>query len=342
VTKITVIIPNYNNAKYLADCLNSVRRQTYANLEIILIDDQSADDSYKIARKIAAADPRVRVFRMPKNGGVGAARNLGLDKATGEFVVFLDSDDLMPPTAVEGLFVIQRSLDADIVSGQFTDVPENFTIPADAKFPPPAFGFDFTAKNYEFVNRLGHICVCVVWGKLIRKTLLDDLRFRTDIYPNEDVEFIMRLFARVKGGAVMHGIATYYRKSATSVINKEYRDNSDDVAKVLESLADFVSVKENGHRHYLEFLRHYTYTFMRVWATNIFGKMLKGGTLYAGPEYHDKFRAQMLKIAKTTRKLLARGHFRGLKIKWYEWLGLRLYAHGFVETGALMFMIRYS
>ena len=98
--KISIIIPCYNSEKYLADCLDSVLAQSFGDFEAILIDDGSKDDTLSIARVYAQKDPRVRVYAK-ENGGVAAARNLGLDHAQGEWITFVDSDD--PLRLSEGL-----------------------------------------------------------------------------------------------------------------------------------------------------------------------------------------------------------------------------------------------
>ena len=100
--KISIIIPVFNTAKYLPDCLNSATSQTYSNLEIILVDDGSTDESGKIADTYAKKDQRIKVIHQ-KNQGQSAARNAGLKIATGEFINFVDSDDQIKPTFIEDL-----------------------------------------------------------------------------------------------------------------------------------------------------------------------------------------------------------------------------------------------
>lgn len=100
--KVSLIVPIYNTAKYLPACLDSILAQTYKNLEIILIDDGSTDNSGKIADDYAKKDSRVKVIHQ-KNSGQSAARNRGLKLATGDFLGFIDSDDEIEPTFVENL-----------------------------------------------------------------------------------------------------------------------------------------------------------------------------------------------------------------------------------------------
>ena len=100
--KVSVIVPIYNTAKYLPKCLNSIIRQTYQNLEIILINDGSTDNSSKIIRQYAKKDPRIQVINQ-KNAGQSSARNSGLQKATGKYISFIDSDDEVSPLFIEHL-----------------------------------------------------------------------------------------------------------------------------------------------------------------------------------------------------------------------------------------------
>ncbi len=101
--KVSIIVPIYNIEKYLPSCLNSIIGQTYQDLEIILIDDGSTDNSGKIANDFAKKDHRIKVIHQ-KNAGQSAARNTGLAKATGKYISFIDADDEIAPNFIESLF----------------------------------------------------------------------------------------------------------------------------------------------------------------------------------------------------------------------------------------------
>ena len=92
--KISIVVPIYNVEKYLAECIESIQNQSYKNLEIILVDDESPDNSGKIAEKYASNDERIKVIHK-KNGGLSDARNAGIEVATGDYLMFVDSDDLL-------------------------------------------------------------------------------------------------------------------------------------------------------------------------------------------------------------------------------------------------------
>lgn len=110
---ISIIIPIYNVEQYLPRCLDSVTGQTYRNLDIILIDDGSTDNSSAVMERYAVLDSRIRIFHKP-NGGLSEARNFGLDKANGSYITFVDSDDWISPEYIEHLYNNMQEYKADI------------------------------------------------------------------------------------------------------------------------------------------------------------------------------------------------------------------------------------
>lgn len=111
--KISVIVPVWNAHDYLKRCVDSILEQTYMNLEVLLVDDGSSDDSLEICEEYARLDDRVRVFHK-ENGGQASARNYALERATGEFVGFVDNDDWIFPTMYERLHQLMLDYDADV------------------------------------------------------------------------------------------------------------------------------------------------------------------------------------------------------------------------------------
>ena len=115
---ISVIIPVYNVEKYIRYCLDSVINQTYKNLEIIIVDDGTKDSSGEIAEEYAAKDSRIKVIHK-ENGGLSDARNVGLDVATGRYIAFLDSDDVISLDFYEYLYNMIKEKDYDIAECEF-------------------------------------------------------------------------------------------------------------------------------------------------------------------------------------------------------------------------------
>lgn len=115
---ISVVVPVYNVQEHIENCLNSLISQTYTNLQIILVDDGSTDESGKICDRYKELDNRVTVIHKP-NGGLADARNTGLKQVKGDYIAFLDSDDYIYKTMYEDLYNLLKDYDADISEGDF-------------------------------------------------------------------------------------------------------------------------------------------------------------------------------------------------------------------------------
>ena len=115
-TEISIILPIYNVEKYLERCLNSIKRQTLQKFELIIVDDKSTDSSLKIAQDFAKTDPRVTVYANSSNLGQGRSRNIGISKAKGKYIAFIDGDDFISDDFLQGLHCVALKNDSDIVS----------------------------------------------------------------------------------------------------------------------------------------------------------------------------------------------------------------------------------
>ena len=113
---ISVIVPVYKSEDYLEACLRSLAEQTYANLEVITVDDASPDGSVRICQDFAARDKRFQVLRLPENRGPSAARNAGIRRAGGRYVSFVDSDDRVMPDMLEKLYACLKENRADFAA----------------------------------------------------------------------------------------------------------------------------------------------------------------------------------------------------------------------------------
>ena len=181
--KISVIVPIYNTYRYLDSCIMSIVEQTYSNIEILLIIDGSKDRSLELCREWEKRDNRIRVFDND-NHGVSYTRNFGIEMSTGEYIVFVDSDDLISNTYVETLYLLIRknAVDMGAVKSQtFLDgyLP-NYCNSSD---------FYYITENVEaalFENTDGF-----VWTKIYKANIIKNnkLTFKTDIYVCEDLLF---------------------------------------------------------------------------------------------------------------------------------------------------------
>ncbi len=119
--KVSVIIPVYNVEPYITECLESVRRQTLKDIEILCVNDASTDGSFEIVKRMAAVDQRIQCFENSRNLGLASTRNYGLEMARGQYIYFLDSDDMIRPEAMAQLYrrAVEDELDAVVFSSRF-------------------------------------------------------------------------------------------------------------------------------------------------------------------------------------------------------------------------------
>ena len=176
---ISVIIPVYNAAEYLPRCLDSILNNTYRNLEIICVNDGSKDSSLEVLNSYAAKDPRVKVIDQ-ENAGVSAARNRGLDEATGEYIAFVDSDDWVHRQYFEVLLTCAVSCDAHIVTCQMPSVSSE----------EPMQPFIYEEKRIRKLDgSAAFSCNMSAGGHLYCSTTIGKNRFRRDIRLAEDTIF---------------------------------------------------------------------------------------------------------------------------------------------------------
>lgn len=175
---VSVIVPVYNTARYLPACLASLRSQRYAALELLLIDDGSTDGSAALCDAAAAADPRVRVLHQ-KNAGLAAARNAGLARARGEYLTFVDSDDLLHRDAIARLLAACESTGARLAIGDHcrvpVDCPLSFCTQPLAEAPVHCItGREANFRLYELPHWTRMI---TAWGKLYHHSLFAEEHF---------------------------------------------------------------------------------------------------------------------------------------------------------------------
>jgi CDP-glycerol glycerophosphotransferase len=185
---ISVVVPCYNVAPYLDECLESVTGQTHVNLEIIAVDDGSTDDSGALLEEWAARDRRISVLTKA-NGGLGAARNSGVDAATGEFITFVDSDDKLPIDALATLVASADSTGSDLVTG----VVRRFEGDATWKVSLHRRMFTRYAPATHIYERPSLVRDHIVCGKLFRRDfwIRESLRFPEGVL-FEDIEVATR------------------------------------------------------------------------------------------------------------------------------------------------------
>lgn len=223
--KISVIIPIYNVAPYLKECLNSVINQTYQNLQIILVNDGSADESENIAIGYLD-DPRVELISTD-NGGLSRARNIGLARAKGEYVYFIDSDDYIDLGFIEEMVRIAQEREVEIVCNEQIVYFGEFSCPIKAYKEARVL-----IPNSHNIGIGGS-----VWRCLFSKSLIDHsgVQFlEGKIY--EDEGFLYMIFPFCQKFALYCGKPYYYRQRAGSIMSKHKKIRSYDLLDVFESI----------------------------------------------------------------------------------------------------------
>ena len=214
--KISVIVPVYNVEQYLRRCLDSLVNQTLNDIEIIVVNDGSPDDSQAIIDEYACKYENIRAFKKA-NGGLSDARNFGLEYVTGEYVAFVDSDDYVQKDMYEKMYSKAKENDFDIVVCDL-----NYVYPGKLMEVNSHIKNDTTDIKKSMIN-----IYPAAWNKLYKRNLFDhDVRFKKGVW-FEDVEFLYRLLPYVKSiGVVKEPFYQYVQRegSITSTVNKKIYD----------------------------------------------------------------------------------------------------------------------
>ena len=248
---ISVIVPVYNVSNYLKECVDSIINQSYKNIEILLIDDGSTDDSGKICDKYAKKDKRIKVFHK-ENGGLSDARNVGLDNCSGEYICFIDSDDFVTNNYVELLYAA---------------IKENSTLLSQcgfSRYNNGLSGDNVCYDNNKVINKddffydnftKHQIDNTVVWNKLYSKKLLGKIRFEKGKI-HEDEFFTYKIIDKVDRISIISDCLYMYRVNESSITRRKYNVNR---LAVLDAFMEKeVYFKNKGdERIYKEFINVY-------------------------------------------------------------------------------------
>lgn len=199
--KVSVIVPIYNSEKYLEKCINSIINQTYANLEIILVNDGSTDNSLKICQEFSKMDERILVYSKI-NEGVSKARNKGIEISSGEYIVFVDADDTIHENYIK--IMLENSVD------NYYLIKSNFKNSIKAKL----------YSKEEFLNGLisGKV-FGACWGYLFCREILKDIYFDNNTSYMEDAIFMVRYLLKVKYVKVIKEELYNYNYNTNSLTN---------------------------------------------------------------------------------------------------------------------------
>lgn len=207
---VSILVPIYNAETYLSQCIESILGQTYANLQVILIDDGSIDNSYAICKEYVKLDTRVELYHQ-ENQGVAITRNNLLEKVRGDYVLFIDADDWVESDMVESLVDLAETHNADIVTCK--------NVINDSVCQKDSIKLDTWSQEETIYHFLCHIILNgSLWNKLIRTRLLNGIKFQPDISFGEDALFCWQVLQCTQ--KVVQTSAQYYH----------YRMNNDSIS----------------------------------------------------------------------------------------------------------------
>ena len=216
--EITILIPVFNVEKQISKCINSVLNQSFIDFELILIDDKSSDNSLKICKKFQNKDSRVKVISLPKNKGVDNARFTGIENSTGDYIMFVDSDDWLAPGAIKSLYNSITSNKADISVGAFKRVMDKYgLITSEPKNSYEGLKEGIIEKpelmdeyfiSYFGVNKL----LVNLWGKLYKKELFNHSEIeRSGFIMGEDLILNLSIHPHLNKMSFVKDVVYYYR-----------------------------------------------------------------------------------------------------------------------------------
>lgn len=238
---ISVIIPIYNSEKYFDRCLNSILNQTYQNIEILLINDGSIDNSAKLCDMVAMKDKRIKVVHQT-NKGVSSARNRGLDIANGEYITFIDSDDWIDRDAIEYLYENLINNNSDLSIYSFNKEYDN----------KKSYSNDFT-ENIINMNKKQGIkfvfnddrCQGFVWNKLYKSKIINykenKIRFNEDITVLEDLYFNIQYIDKCNKVTYINSAKYHYYISGDSAMFSPFNKKKMSSLLALENILNILT-----------------------------------------------------------------------------------------------------
>lgn len=192
---ISIIIPVYNNPIFITRCLDSIISQTCQNYEAIVIDDGSTDNTYDICKMYSSKYKQIKIYKK-ENGGVSSARNLGIKKANGEYIIFVDSDDYLEKTSIE-------EITKEIKSNKDVYIYNNILLENNKRIMCSACNQYSTLNHiiYEIIepykNKDRTCFLRTIWAKVYKKSIIKDIRFPEDVYIGQDACFSIDVFKKI-------------------------------------------------------------------------------------------------------------------------------------------------
>lgn len=217
--KISVIVPVYNVENYIRECLDSIQASTYTDFELILVDDGSTDNSGTICEEYASRDSRVVVSHQV-NSGLSSARNHGIEMSTGEYISFVDADDVIAPTMLQRLLdALESSPGCDFSMGRASTFYDNSMPELDMAADETSTTVEYSQHQYmSYLFRGNQFGYPVVWCKLFRREFIGDEKFKA--IDAEDIEWLTRLCVNMKKSVIVERQLYGYRVRPDSITHE--------------------------------------------------------------------------------------------------------------------------
>lgn len=270
---VSVIMPVYNAEETVESSIHSVLNQSYEQLELILVNDGSTDDSDKICKKLAEKDDRIRYWKQ-KNSGPSSARNKALELAKGDYITFLDSDDNFLETAIETMV----SYEADLVIANYKNVTQNHS---ETNKKEKVSSLAGTYSKEQLLAHYGLLfqtnLVHYLWHKLYKADLLKQIRFDETIKIGEDLLFNIAYLSQINDVEIINDIVVDHTKDNYSSLTKSFQPNLLDYRKtIFNESRSFLIQQNQWNETNRKILTHY---FSRKFYTALYNYFQKSSPL---------------------------------------------------------------
>jgi len=295
---VSVIVNVYNCREYLPTSLESVRQQTYRNLEVILVDDCSTDGSGTFCEEFSKMDGRFRVIHHTQNTGVSGPRNTGLREAIGEYIYFLDGDDYIHEQAIETLIA---AIEETSLSVSAYDYYWHASLDGNTHRVRDKKSVEILTTEKVIFQMLAFVDLrwCVAWNKLYKRTLLEGISFH-DYYSIQDQDFNLRVFQRIDSIAFVPEKLYWYVENPDSLQNNPSHNAKRLYFNTLNrfKMLDCVQCGKNAKKY-------------RAWIIGYgFLQMVKRRRIEQGTDYEVAFNSLSLKLIRSlSREFLFMRHF---------------------------------
>ena len=331
--KVSFIVPIYNASEYLSRSIESILNQSYKNIEIILIDDASTDNSKEIIKSYALKDSRIKPIYSEVNQGVSKTRNLGLKSVSGDYVTFMDADDYITPNMVQIMLEKAIKYDSDLVDSYHLIIYKNKTF---LEHKPLKEDLTLGNKdNVEMITKSSYVT-----GKLIDVKLLKGLLFDENLRRYEDLVFEHELKLRVKNYCLIKDVIYYYYQVEGSLINSLgekhkvyldaakivldlYKNESEESKQLIESmlftnafLTGLTKVIKNDESldHNFKLLKDYLNKSSKIFKTYKNNKHINRIIKKMFNKYLDNEKEIRKFVKKTSKKDFIKPYFRVLSL----------------------------